>query len=115
MTQISFKLAARQTGEFGATWAFGGAALHNPWLYAAAAGYIASFFAWLKLIEHAPIGSAYAVSHLEIVVILIISVFFFGERLDTRSVVGAIAIMAGVGVLGYAERKSARAVTVAPD
>ena len=112
-TQVSFKLAARQTGEFEATWAFGRAALHDPWLYAAAAGYIASFFAWLKLIERAPIGSAFAVSHVEIVLILIVAVAFFGEHLDTRTVLGAIAIMAGVAVLSYAERNAGPAATEA--
>ena len=101
-TQISFKLAARQTGAFTAETSFALLALHSPWLYAAAAGYIASFFAWMAVLERAPIGDAFAVSHVEIVIILIASVVLFGEQIGATKIAGAVAIMSGIALLGLA-------------
>lgn len=114
-TQVSFKLAARTTGEFVPSLQFVALAAHVPWLYAAVAGYVASFFAWMMVLERTPVGAAFAASHIEIVVILVLSVVLFGEHLDAPKMIGALFIMSGVAVLAVAARRDARALTPASD
>ncbi len=114
-TQIAFKLSARETGPFVPAIAFALGALRSPWMYAAAAGYVASFFAWMTVLEHAPIGAAFAVSHVEIVLILLVSVFLFGERLDASKLTGAALIMAGIALISLAPGDAQSAATEAHD
>mgnify|MGYP000547070158 CR=1 FL=1 len=42
----------------------------QPWIYGAFVGYIGAFFTWMSLLKHAPIGPAFAASHLEIITVL---------------------------------------------
>src|SRR5437763_16353254 len=88
-TQISFKLASRQTGEFNATTAWLRAAAESPWIYGAIGGYIGAFIAWMTLLKRAPVGPAFAASHMELVVVLVLSVFLFGEHLTQWQIAGA--------------------------
>ncbi|MFA7269270.1 MAG: EamA family transporter [Sterolibacterium sp.] len=105
LTQVSFKLASVSSGEFipHIDWAF--AVLNTPWIYVAAAGYLGSFVAWMTLLKHAPVGPAFAASHLAIVFVLIISVVYFGEQLTAMQVVGALCIALGIVFLSLSEAK----------
>jgi len=98
-TQVSFKLATRRTGEFTPTAAWLETAALTPWLYGAVAGYLGAFLAWMTLLKHAPVGPAFAASHLEVVTVLIISVPLFGERLTLLQIAGAVCIVAGIVLL----------------
>ena len=51
----------------------------QPWIYGAFVGYIGAFFTWMSLLKHAPIGPAFAASHLEIISVLAISYWLFNE------------------------------------
>ena len=84
-TQVAFKLATRRTGEF--SWSAGWleAAALTPWIYGAVAGYLGAFVMWMTLLKQAPVGPAFAASHLEVVTVFIISVPLFGERLDPHA------------------------------
>jgi drug/metabolite transporter (DMT)-like permease len=108
-TQVSFKLASRQTGEFifNTTWLK--AAIVSPWIYAAVAGYLGAFVTWMTLLEHAPVGPAFAASHLEVVTVLVISVPLFGERLSIAKVAGAVCIVTGIILLSLSESKQSHA------
>ncbi|HEY8683271.1 MAG TPA: EamA family transporter, partial [Rhodanobacter sp.] len=75
----------------------------HPWVYGAIVGYIGAFFTWMSLLKHAPIGPAFAASHLEVVSVMLLSVWLFDEHLNTARVLGALAILAGIACLGLAE------------
>jgi drug/metabolite transporter (DMT)-like permease len=67
-----------------------------PWMYVAICGYLGSFFTWMTLLKHAPVGPAFAASHLEVVFVLAASYFLFGERLSTVQLIGCGIILAGI-------------------
>ncbi|MGL1297096.1 DMT family transporter, partial [Vibrio parahaemolyticus] len=62
-------------------------------------GYLGAFVTWMTLLKHAPIGPAFAASHLEIVSVMIISVIFMDEKLHVLQVVGSLLILGGIFVL----------------
>lgn len=104
-TQVSFKLASHQTGEFNATMHWLQAAAVSPWILGAIAGYLGSFITWMTLLKYAPVGPAFAASHMEVVSVLIISVLMFGEHLALGQIAGAACIIAGIILLSLSESK----------
>jgi drug/metabolite transporter (DMT)-like permease len=105
-TQIAFKLASKQTGEFLMNTRWLSAAAISPFLYAAIAGYIGAFLAWMTLLEHAPVGPAFAASHLEVVTVLMLSVLLFGEHLTAGKLAGAACIVTGIIMLSLSESRA---------
>lgn len=105
LTQISIKLASAQAGAFAmnAQWLL--TVLHNPWLYAAVLGYLGAFGAWMTLLKHAPVGPAFAASHLGLIPVLLISASYFGEKLSHMQILGAVCIMVGIVFLSLSEAK----------
>jgi drug/metabolite transporter (DMT)-like permease len=105
LTQVSIKLASSQAGQFvmNAEWLF--TVLQNPWLYAAVLGYFGAFVAWMTLLKHAPVGPAFAASHLGLIPVLLISASYFGERLTNMQILGALSIMVGIVFLSLSEAK----------
>jgi drug/metabolite transporter (DMT)-like permease len=77
--------------------------LSHPWVYGAVAGYIGAFVTWMSLLKHAPIGPAFAASHLEVVSVMVLSWWMFAEPLTVTKMVGAVAIVAGIVCLAVAE------------
>jgi drug/metabolite transporter (DMT)-like permease len=105
LTQVSIKLASGQAGAFTMSrdWLF--MVLHNPWLYAAVIGYLGAFVAWITLLKHAPVGPAFAASHLGLIPVLFISAAYFGEKLTNMQLLGALSIMVGIVFLSLSEAK----------
>jgi drug/metabolite transporter (DMT)-like permease len=105
LTQVSIKLASSQAGQFvmNSEWLF--TVLQNPWLYAAVLGYFGAFVAWMTLLKHAPVGPAFAASHLGLIPVLLISASYFGERLTNMQILGALSIMVGIVFLSLSEAK----------
>ena len=68
-------------------------------------GYLATFLLYMTLIRNVHVGPAFAASHLEIVTVLIFSVFYFGERLTPVQMAGCVAIMTGVAILAVTEKE----------
>ncbi|HKD58373.1 MAG TPA: EamA family transporter, partial [Hyphomicrobiaceae bacterium] len=66
----------------------------------------AAFLTYMTLIKHAPIGSAFAASHMEIVTVTLFSVLVFGDALTLWQAVGCCAIVTGVFVLAATEGRS---------
>lgn len=104
-TQVAFKLASLRAGAFAATGEWVAAAARSPWTWVAIAGYLGAFVMWMTLLEHAPVGPAFAASHIDIVTVLLVSVPLFGERLTATQLAGAACIIAGVLLLSRAENK----------
>ncbi len=108
-TQVSFKLASHQTGEFDMTWEWLQAVIFSPWIYGAIAGYLCAFVTWMTLLKRAPVGPAFAASHLEVVTVLIVSVLYFGERLVPLQIIGGLCIVLGIILLSLSESKHSHA------
>jgi drug/metabolite transporter (DMT)-like permease len=104
-TQIAFKFATRHTGEFSPSAGWLRAAALTPWLYGAIAGYLGAFVTWMTLLEHAPVGPAFAASHLEVVTVLVLSIPLFGEQLTPWQLAGAACIVAGIVLLSLSGSK----------
>lgn len=109
LTQISIKLASTQAGAFSPNLAWLVAVAYNPWLYAAVLGYLGAFVAWMTLLKHAPVGPAFAASHLGLIPVLVISAHYFGEKLSAMQLVGALCIMLGIVFLSVSEAKQPHA------
>lgn len=105
LAQISFKVAGTQALPVAANLAWLLRVFGQPWVYGAVVGYVGAFFTWMALLKHAPIGPAFAASHLEVVSVMLLSVWLFDEHLTTVRVIGAIAIIAGIVCLGVAESR----------
>jgi drug/metabolite transporter (DMT)-like permease len=107
LTQVSFKLATLRTGEFAFALPWLRAAALSPWIYVAIAGYLGAFITWMTVLEHAPVGPAFAASHLDIVIVLLVSVPLFGEHLTLVQLAGAACIVGGILLLSRGEGATA--------
>jgi drug/metabolite transporter (DMT)-like permease len=105
-SQICFKMAALQAEPFLIEVAWLIRVLETPWVYGAIIGYLGAFMTWMTLLRHAPVGPAFAASHLEVVGVIVISVPLFGEMLTISQMFGAILIVAGVVCLAQGETQS---------
>jgi drug/metabolite transporter (DMT)-like permease len=105
-SQICFKMAALQAEPFLIEVAWLIRVLETPWVYGAIIGYLGAFMTWMTLLRHAPVGPAFAASHLEVVGVIVISVPLFGEVLTISQMFGAILIVAGVVCLAQGETQS---------
>ena len=74
-----------------------------PWLYAAIGCYVGAFLTWMTLLEHAPIGPAFAASHLDVISVMAVSVSIFGEHIDKPKIIGSALILAGIVCLAISE------------
>src|SRR5277367_3709579 len=104
MAQIGFKMAAQHSTvpgvfDFGVIFNWICQVMSKHFIYFSLAGYLGAFITWMTLLKHAPIGPAFAASHLEIVSVMIISVIFLDEKLNVIQVVGSLLILGGIFVL----------------
>jgi len=105
LSQISFKFAGDHALPVAASVAWLLRVFGDPWIYGAIVGYTGAFFTWMTLLKHAPIGPAFAASHLEVISVMLLSVWLFGDHLTVARILGAIAILAGIVCLGLAESR----------
>lgn len=103
LAQVCFKFAGDQALPVRAdvTWLW--RLFDEPWIYGAVIGYIGAFFTWMTLLKRAPIGPAFAASHLEVVSVMLISVPLFGDHIGWAQAIGALAILAGIACLALDE------------
>ena len=104
--QVSFKLAGRRTGEFSPSIEWVRAAITEPWIYVAIAGYLVTLALWMTLLKRAPLGPAFVASHLQVVTVLAASVLLFHEVLRPREIAGAVCIIAGIAVLAFSDART---------
>lgn len=102
--QISFKMSATAAEPLEANWMWITRIFTHPFVYFAIFGYIGAFFTWMTLLRRAPVGPAFAASHLEVVTVMIASVIVFGENISVAHLTGAIFIVGGIICLAFAER-----------
>lgn len=102
--QISFKLSATAAEPLEASLGWLSRIFFHPFVYFAILGYVGAFFTWMTLLRRAPVGPAFAASHLEVVTVMIASVLIFGETISFAHFAGALFIVAGIVCLAFAER-----------
>ncbi|HZX29960.1 MAG TPA: EamA family transporter [Rhodocyclaceae bacterium] len=107
LSQVCFKLAAVHAEPFAIDLDWLLRIVTQPYVYGAIVGYVGAFVTWMTLLEHAPIGPAFAASHLEVIGVMIISVPVFGEYLSAMQILGAGLIVAGVACLALGETSDA--------
>ena len=103
LAQLCFKYAGEAALPVEANTAWLLRVLSQPWVYGAILGYVGAFFTWMSLLRHAPIGPAFAASHLEVISVLLLSAWLLNEPLTLHHLVGAVLIVAGIVCLGRAE------------
>jgi len=96
LAQISFKYASISAMPLTFDMAWLVRVLTHYWIYGAVIGYIGAFFTWMTLLKHAPVGPAFAASHLELISVTLLSIWLFNEPLTLAKVIGAILILVGV-------------------
>ena len=101
--QVCFKLTANHAMPPEANLAWVWRVMSSPWVYSAIACYIGAFITWMTLLERAPIGPAFAASHLEVVSVLVLSVVLFGEHVGAPQLIGSALIIAGIVCLAISE------------
>lgn len=111
---ICFKIAGTHAlpVEMSAAWV--ARVFSHPWIYGAVIGYIGAFVTWMSLLKHAPIGPAFAASHLEVVSVMFLSWWMFSEPVTATQIVGALAIVAGIVCLAIAEGGGEAAADAVP-
>ncbi len=105
--QISFKMAGMHAypPEANMHWVL--RLFLQPWIYGAIIGYVGAFFTWISLLQRAPIGPAFAASHLEVVSVMLISALAFGEHIGIGQAIGAVVIVSGIICLALGEGDAA--------
>jgi drug/metabolite transporter (DMT)-like permease len=104
LAQVSFKLAGMHAfpPQFSVDWLM--RLMLAPWIYGAVVGYLGAFFTWMRLLERAPIGPAFAASHLEVVSVMLLSAMLFDEQIGVVKTLGALLIVGGIVCIGLGER-----------
>lgn len=105
IAQCSFKLTAMYAAplEMNIDWLV--RVFTNHWIYISILGYILTFFTWMTLLKKAPVGPAFAASHLEIVTVMIVSIWLFNDHITLYKLIGALLILSGIIFLAIAESK----------
>jgi len=103
LAQLSFKQAGNTALPLELSPAWLVRVFGQPWIYGAFVGYIGAFFTWMSLLKRAPIGPAFAASHLEIISVLALSHYLFGEDIGWPQIVGCLFIIAGIICLALSE------------
>jgi multidrug transporter EmrE-like cation transporter len=101
--QIGFKMAGNNTLPVTLDLPWIERVVNEPWVLAVIAGYGAAFAIYMTLIKHAPIGPAFAASHMEIVTVTLFSYWYFGDNITLVQALGCCAIVGGVLVLAATE------------
>ncbi|MNR98705.1 4-amino-4-deoxy-L-arabinose-phosphoundecaprenol flippase subunit ArnF [compost metagenome] len=103
LAQLSFKYAAIHALPLQANLDWLLRVFSMPWIYGAFIGYLGAFFSWMTLLKHAPIGPAFAASHLEILSVMLLSALLFNEKIGWPQILSALLIMVGVICLACSE------------
>lgn len=103
--QVSFKVAGMHAFPPEASLAWVQRLVLEPAIYGALIGYVGAFFTWISLLKRAPIGPAFAASHLEVISVMVISATVFGEHVGSMQMIGATLIVTGIAFLALGERE----------
>ena len=80
----------------------------QPWIWMAFALGPAQLFVWTRILKRIDLSLAYPLTTISYLATMVVSEVVFKETLGVRVWVGAILIMAGVGVLGRTPKEADR-------
>jgi drug/metabolite transporter (DMT)-like permease len=100
MCQIALKYAGLDNGVFDFSPRAFLIALSSAWLWLAIGCYVAEFLAWMVILRHSSLSSAFPTGAIVLVVLMIASRLLFDEPLGWLKVIGSAMIVAGVLLLG---------------
>ncbi|GAB2569260.1 EamA family transporter [Dyella jejuensis] len=103
VVQLSFKLTGEHAFPPEASWSWVARVFAHPWIYIALIGYVGNFITWMSLLKHAPIGPAFAATHLDVISVMLASAWLFHEALTPMRLLGAGVILLGITCLAFAE------------
>lgn len=103
--QTSFKLTALAALPFEANFHWLIRIFSHGWAYLVILGYTGAFMTWMILLKKAPVGPAFAASHLQVVTVMLVSIVAFNEQITTTRLFGALCIIIGIVFLALAEQR----------
>lgn len=72
----------------------------NPWVITGTILYAASMLTWLKVLSTTELSLAYPMASLGYILVLIFSYLFLGESLSLSKLIGIMAVVSGVVLIG---------------
>lgn len=100
LCQIALKLAGEATGPIDFSPRALVDAATSPWLWIAVACYVGEFVAWMLILRHSALSSAFPTGAIVLVVLLFASRWLFDEPLGWPKLIGSAMIVLGVLMLG---------------
>ena len=74
-------------------------ALQYPWFYCALCVYAIATIFWLYLLQRIPLTLAYPFTALAMVIVPILGIYLFGEKVTNNYWIGAILISSGIVII----------------
>lgn len=103
--QTTFKLTALSALPFEISFDWLIRIFSHSWAYLVILGYTGAFMTWMVLLKKAPVGPAFAASHLQVVTVMLVSVIVFNEQITLTRLLGGLCIIIGIVFLALAEQK----------
>ena len=100
LCQIAIKYAGLDTGPFDFSPRAFGAAVASPWLWTAVLCYVGEFVAWMVILRHSSLSSAFPTGAIVLIVLMVASKVLFDEPVGWLKALGSAMIVAGVLLLG---------------
>lgn len=74
-------------------------AIQTPWLYLALTTYALATVLWLYILQRIPLTIAYPFSALAMILVPLLSIYFFSEKLTLSYFLGAFLIILGITII----------------
>ena len=100
LCQIALKYAGLDTGPFDFSPHAFAAAAGSLWLWTAVGCYVGEFLAWMVILRHSSLSSAFPTGAIVLILLMIASKFLFDEPVGWLKALGSAMIVAGVLLLG---------------
>jgi drug/metabolite transporter (DMT)-like permease len=72
----------------------------EPRLLFALSLYAAALLAWLHVLSKVPLSTAYPILAVTYAIVPLLSVFFFGEKIQQSQIIGICLVLVGVAMVG---------------
>lgn len=76
----------------------------KPWVISAFCAAFLASLSWMMAINKMPISRAYPYMSINFLLVAILAVLIFKEKMDMYKIMGTIVIMSGVAILSFSEK-----------
>lgn len=105
LAQVGFKMLALQGAPLDFTLGTLARMASGPWPVIVVTCFVGAFVVYTQLIQEAAVGPLFAASHLDIVVVALVSLVVFDESFTPVQVAGCAVIALGALLLGWSESR----------